>query len=39
MLTDVLLGSKFHRGEYTVKDVKDFLRDKGFAVREVENEL
>ncbi|KAH6644049.1 hypothetical protein C7974DRAFT_382788 [Boeremia exigua] len=38
--TDAALGAgMFHRGEYTVKDVKDFLQDKGQVVRAFEAEM
>ena len=38
--TDAALGAgMFHRGEYTVKQVKDFLADNGLLVRQVESEL
>ncbi|PKS07550.1 hypothetical protein jhhlp_006154 [Lomentospora prolificans] len=38
--TDAALGAgMFHRGEYTVKQVKDFLAEKGLVVRKFENEL
>lgn len=38
--TDAALGAgMFHRGEYTVKQVKDFLGEKGFMVRQFESEL
>lgn len=38
--TDAALGAgMFHRGEYTVKDVKDFLGEKGLMVRSFEREL
>ncbi|KAL2114525.1 hypothetical protein VUR80DRAFT_6010 [Thermomyces stellatus] len=38
--TDAALGAgMFHRGEYTVKDVKDFLRERGLVVRRFEQEL
>lgn len=38
--TDAALGAgMFHRGEYTVKQVKDFLGDKGLLVRQFENEI
>jgi len=38
--TDAALGAgMFHRGEYTVKQVKDFLGDKGLIVRQFESEL
>jgi len=29
----------FHRGEYTVQQVKDYLGDKGLAVRKFEGDL
>ncbi len=32
-----LMISQFHRDEYTVKDVKDFLAQKGFLIRPYEN--
>ncbi|KAI4247546.1 MAG: hypothetical protein L6R40_001494 [Gallowayella cf. fulva] len=36
--TDAALGAgMFHRGEYTVKDVKDHLAAEGFLVRRLEN--
>ncbi|OJD17848.1 imidazole glycerol phosphate synthase hisHF [Emergomyces pasteurianus Ep9510] len=35
--TDAALGAgMFHRNEYTVKDVKDYLTSKGFLIREFE---
>ena len=38
--TDAALGAgMFHRGEYTVKDVKDFLGEKGLMVRQFESSL
>ncbi|KUJ15970.1 imidazole glycerol phosphate synthase HisHF [Mollisia scopiformis] len=38
--TDAALGAgMFHRGEYTVKNVKDFLSEKGLMVRQFESEL
>jgi imidazole glycerol-phosphate synthase len=38
--TDAALGAgMFHRSEYTVKQVKDHLQEKGFVVRQFENEL
>jgi imidazole glycerol-phosphate synthase len=38
--TDAALGAgMFHRGEYTVKQVKDFLSEKGLMVRQYESEL
>ncbi|KAF1848347.1 imidazole glycerol phosphate synthase HisHF [Cucurbitaria berberidis CBS 394.84] len=38
--TDAALGAgMFHRGEYTVKQVKDYLQDKGQLVRPFEDEL
>lgn len=38
--TDAALGAgMFHRGEYTVKQVKDFLAEKGLLVRQFESEL
>lgn len=38
--TDAALGAgMFHRGEYTVRDVKEYLRQKGLAVRGFEGEL
>lgn len=38
--TDAALGAgMFHRGEYTVKQVKDFLREKGLIVRQFETEM
>lgn len=38
--TDAALGAgMFHRGEYTVKQVKDYLREKGLLVRQVEGDL
>jgi glutamine amidotransferase/cyclase len=37
--TDAALGAgMFHRGEYTVKEVKDFLEEKGLMVRKFESE-
>ncbi|KAJ4347276.1 Histidine biosynthesis bifunctional protein hisB [Didymosphaeria variabile] len=36
--TDAALGAgMFHRGEYTVKQVKDFLQEKGLLVRQFED--
>ncbi|KAK1572682.1 imidazoleglycerol phosphate synthase [Colletotrichum navitas] len=38
--TDAALGAgMFHRGEYTVKQVKDFLADKGLKVRQFEESI
>jgi glutamine amidotransferase/cyclase len=38
--TDAALGAgMFHRGEYTVKQVKDYLGEKGFVARQFEGEL
>ncbi|CAG8982094.1 hypothetical protein HYALB_00014019 [Hymenoscyphus albidus] len=38
--TDAALGAgMFHRGEYTVKDVKEFLEAKGLMVRRFESEI
>lgn len=38
--TDAALGAgMFHRGEYTVKQVKEFLAEKGQMVRQFESEL
>ncbi len=38
--TDAALGAgMFHRGEYTVKQVKEFLAEKGLMVRQFESEL
>ncbi|KJR85060.1 glutamine amidotransferase [Sporothrix schenckii 1099-18] len=38
--TDAALGAGiFHRGEYTVTEVKDYLADKGLVVRKFEGEL
>ncbi|KAI1762180.1 imidazole glycerol phosphate synthase HisHF [Hypoxylon sp. FL1150] len=38
--TDAALGAgMFHRGEYTVKQVKDYLADKGLVVRQYEGDL
>ncbi|KAA8569384.1 hypothetical protein EYC84_001030 [Monilinia fructicola] len=38
--TDAALGAgMFHRGEYTVKQVKDSLAAKGLMVRQYENDL
>lgn len=38
--TDAALGAgMFHRGEYTVKQVKDFLGEKGLVVRQFEESL
>ncbi|KAK3934613.1 hypothetical protein QBC46DRAFT_399404 [Diplogelasinospora grovesii] len=38
--TDAALGAgMFHRGEYTVKQVKDYLAEKGLVVRQFEGEL
>jgi len=38
--TDAALGAgMFHRGEYTVKDVKDYLQDKGLVIRQFEGEI
>ncbi|KAL2757931.1 hypothetical protein ACRALDRAFT_2099993 [Sodiomyces alcalophilus JCM 7366] len=37
---DAALGAgMFHRGEYTVKEVKDFLAEKGLKVRKFEGEI
>ncbi len=30
---------QFHRGEYTVQQVKDFLHEKGLLVRQFEPEI
>lgn len=38
-ITSKLTVSQFHRGEYTVRDVKDFLTQKGFLIRPYENSL
>ncbi|KAI6092151.1 imidazole glycerol phosphate synthase HisHF [Hypoxylon rubiginosum] len=38
--TDAALGAgMFHRGEYTVKQVKDYLAEKGLEVRQYEGDL
>lgn len=38
--TDAALGAgMFHRGEYTVKQVKDYLGEKGLIVRQFESDL
>ncbi|WQF88875.1 Putative histidine biosynthesis protein [Colletotrichum destructivum] len=38
--TDAALGAgMFHRGEYTVKQVKDFLRERGLEVRQFEESI
>ncbi|KFG81241.1 imidazole glycerol phosphate synthase hisHF [Metarhizium anisopliae] len=38
--TDAALGAgMFHRAEYTVKQVKDYLKDKGLEVRQFEQDL
>ena len=38
--TDAALGAgMFHRGEYTVKQVKDYLQEKGLVVRQFEGDL
>ncbi|KAL1890036.1 Histidine biosynthesis bifunctional protein hisB [Sporothrix stenoceras] len=38
--TDAALGAGiFHRGEYTVTEVKDYLADKGLVVRQFDGEL
>jgi glutamine amidotransferase/cyclase len=38
--TDAALGAgMFHRGEYTVRDVKEYLKGKGLLVRQFEEEL
>jgi glutamine amidotransferase/cyclase len=38
--TDAALGAgMFHRGEYTVKQVKEFLAEKGLAVRQFESQI
>ncbi|KAI9812634.1 MAG: Histidine biosynthesis bifunctional protein hisB [Pycnora praestabilis] len=38
--TDAALGAgMFHRGEYTVRQVKDFLKDKRLLVRQIEENL
>lgn len=38
--TDAALGAgMFHRGEYTVKQVKQFLEDKGLIVRQFESKI
>ncbi|KAK1830923.1 hypothetical protein QBC39DRAFT_434517 [Podospora conica] len=38
--TDAALGAgMFHRGEYTVQQVKDFLAEKGLVVRQFEGDL
>lgn len=31
--------SQFHRGEYTVTQVKDYLQSEGFLVRQFEAEI
>lgn len=38
--TDAALGAgMFHRGEYTVKQVKDYLQEKGLVVRQFEGDV
>jgi glutamine amidotransferase/cyclase len=38
--TDAALGAgMFHRGEYTVKDIKDFLAEKNLMVRQFESDI
>ncbi|KOS21600.1 Imidazole glycerol phosphate synthase hisHF [Escovopsis weberi] len=38
--TDAALGAgMFHRGEYTVKQVKSYLQERGLSVRQVEEDL
>jgi glutamine amidotransferase/cyclase len=38
--TDAALGAgMFHRGEYTVKQVKEYLKEKGLVVRRVEEDI
>ncbi|EHK25514.1 uncharacterized protein TRIVIDRAFT_31655 [Trichoderma virens Gv29-8] len=38
--TDAALGAgMFHRGEYTVKQVKDYLQEKGLLIRQFDGEL
>ncbi|KAK5992369.1 Imidazole glycerol phosphate synthase hisHF [Cladobotryum mycophilum] len=38
--TDAALGAgMFHRGEYTVKQVKEYLKEKGLSVRQFEGDL
>jgi glutamine amidotransferase/cyclase len=38
--TDAALGAgMFHRGEYTVQQVKGFLGEKGLSVRKFEGEI
>ncbi|KAL8729415.1 MAG: hypothetical protein Q9166_004745 [cf. Caloplaca sp. 2 TL-2023] len=38
--TDAALGAgMFHRGEYTVKDIKDYLTEEGFLIRQLENTI
>ena len=33
------MSLQFHRGEYTVKDVKDYLRGQGLLVRRAESNV
>ena len=33
------MTQQFHRGEYTVKDVKHYLAGKGFLVRQFEDRI
>lgn len=35
----VLIVNQFHRGEYTVKQVKDFLQQEGLLVRQFESDI
>jgi len=35
----MLTSAQFHRGEYTVKDVKDFLQEEGLLIRQIEPEI
>lgn len=38
--TDAALGAgMFHRGEFTVKQVKDYLQEKGLLVRQFEEDI
>ena len=35
----MMICRQFHRGEYTVKQVKDRLQEEGFLVRQFEKDL
>jgi glutamine amidotransferase/cyclase len=37
--TAILIEVQFHRGEYTVGEVKQYLEDKGFLVRRFEPDV